>query len=204
MSQETRLWENTKLDLSERQKLTAMLIAGGAYSLSGTEARVFEVLERAGLFLAGGVVVGSYAFHAYGNMLGVRWESQLTHSHDFDVAKDRRIDVAIENSTIDLNEALRESQMGFFELPAFNNKNPSTSFKLHGKQLSVSLLTPMLGKPDSKPVQLNAINAAAEPVRFLDYLLEDTPQAVIVANAGILVSVPSPGRFAIHKLVVSQ
>lgn len=204
IDQETRLWEEAKDDVNERRKLVSMLTAGGAYSLSGTEARIFEVLERAGLFLADGVVVGSYAFLAYGNMLGVRWESELIHTQDIDIAKDYRIQVAIENKKTDLKAALKDSQLGIFELPAFNAKDPSTSFMLRGRQLSVSLLTPLIGKPSSKPIHLKSINAAAEPVRFLDYLLEDTQKAVLVANAGILVNVPSPARFAIHKLVVSQ
>jgi hypothetical protein len=40
-------------------------------------------------------------------------------------------------------------------------------------------------------------------VRFLDYLLDDAQPAVVVAKAGILVNVPAPARFALHKLVVA-
>ncbi|MDH5518522.1 MAG: nucleotidyltransferase domain-containing protein [Gammaproteobacteria bacterium] len=94
--------------------------------------------------------------------------------------------------------------MGFIEVPALNRKAPSTSFKIQGKQLSVDLLTPMTGKTDTRPVHISSLNTFAEPVRFLDYLLEDTQPAVIVARAGILVNVPAPARYALHKLVTAE
>jgi len=62
----------------------------------------------------------------------------------------------------------------------------------------------MIGKPTSKPILISALNTYAEPLRFLDYLLDDTQPAVIVARAGMLVNVPSPARYALHKLVASS
>jgi hypothetical protein len=41
-------------------------------------------------------------------------------------------------------------------------------------------------------------------VRFLEYLIENAQPAVLVAKAGILVNVPTPARFALHKLVISN
>jgi hypothetical protein len=75
---------------------------------------------------------------------------------------------------------------------------------LRGKELSVDLLTPMLGKPNSDPTHISFLNTYAAPVRFLEYLLEDVQQAIIIAKNGILVNVPAPARFALHKLVVSE
>ena len=45
---------------------------------------------------------------------------------------------------------------------------------------------------------------AAEPVRLLEYLIEDSQPAAVPHGAGLLVRVPHAGRFAIHKLVVAQ
>ena len=42
--------------------------------------------------------------------------------------------------------------------------------------------------------------ANAAPVRYLDYVLEDAQPAAVVNGGGVLVRVPSPARFAIHKL----
>lgn len=200
---EKKLWEKTKPDRDEREKLVSMLISGDALTVSTAEARLFEILERAGAFLVGGVLVGSHAFTIYGNMLGIKWPSKITQTHDIDIAGDNHISLGLINKSINLKQALLDAEMGFLEVPALNRKAPSTSFRIQGKQLSVDILTPMIGKPDSKAILISALNTYAEPLRFLDYLLHDTQPAIIVARAGILVNVPSPARYALHKLVAS-
>ena len=68
-----------------------MPIQGGAHAADSVDARLFEVIERAGVFLAGGTVVGSHAFPLYGNMLGVRWPSEVTRTQDVDIAADQHV-----------------------------------------------------------------------------------------------------------------
>ncbi|MDE2464191.1 MAG: DUF1488 family protein, partial [Alphaproteobacteria bacterium] len=43
----------------------------------------------------------------------------------------------------------------------------------------------------------------AQPLQFLDFLIHEPEHAVILHKAGIAVLVPSPARYAIHKLIVS-
>jgi len=203
ISSEKQLWEKAKPDRQAREQLVTMLITSGAHTVSAAEARLFEIIERAGAFLVGGVLVGSHAFSIYGNMLGINWPSKITQTHDVDIARDNHIALGLRNEPVDLKQALLDADMGFVEVPALDRKSPSTSFRIQGKQLSVDVLTPMTGKPVSKPVMITALNTYAEPLRFLDYLLDDTQPAVIVARAGILVNVPSPARYALHKLVAS-
>jgi len=203
IADEKTLWEKTKSDRETREQLVSMLITSGAHTVSAAEARLFEIIERAGAFLVGGVLVGSHAFTIYGNMLGVNWPSKITQTHDVDIARDNHIALGLRNEPANLKQALLDADMGFVEVPALDRKSPSTSFRIQGKQLSVDVLTPMIGKPASKPVMIKALNTYAEPLRFLDYLLDDTQPAVIVARAGILVNVPSPARYALHKLVAS-
>jgi len=204
ITNEKRLWIKSQPDRIAREQLVSMLISGGAHSVSAGEARLFEIIERAGAFLVGGVLVGSHAFSIYGNMLGLNWPSQIRQTHDVDIAKANHIAVGLRNEPINLQQALLDADMGFIEVPALDRKAPSTSFRIQGKQLSVDVLTPMIGKPNSKPVLISALNTYAEPLRFLDYLLDDTQPAVIIARAGILVNVPSPARYALHKLVTSR
>lgn len=204
IARERAIWRSAAPDVQVREDLVAMLAGGGAHVCDSSTARVFELLERAGLFLAHGVVVGSHAFAIYGNMLGVRWDSETTRTQDIDVASDNLVQIGVADRKIDVRKAIIESELGFVEVPALNRKAPSTEFRIRGRQLSVDVLTPLLGKPSSKPVFLTAIGVYAQPVRFLDYLLEDSQPAVLVARAGILVNVPSPARFALHKLVTSE
>ncbi|MBL3684602.1 hypothetical protein F2981_18295 (plasmid) [Sinorhizobium meliloti] len=46
--------------------------------------------------------------------------------------------------------------------------------------------------------------AAAQPLRFLDYLIYHPIRAVLLHGAGVLVNVPAPQRYAIHKLIVAS
>lgn len=204
VEKEKNLWKNATPDRQEREKLVSMLVAGGAHTVGAAEARLFEILERAGVFLVGGVLVGSHAFALYGNMLGVQWQSEIICTHDIDIAGENHIAVGLINKPVDLKQALLDADMGFVEVPALDRKSPSTGFRIQGKQLSVDILTPMIGKPVSKPIFISALNTYAEPLRFLDYLLEDTQPATIVARAGIVVNIPSPARYALHKLVTAE
>lgn len=204
IEKEKSLWASAVPDLHARENLVSMLISGGAHGVSAVEARLFELLERAGVFLAGGVLVGSHAFGIYANILGVKWVSETTRTQDVDIAAAYRLQIGMPARQVNLRQALMESELGFIEVPALDRKSPSTRFRIRGKQLSVDILTPMLGRTSTKPVHLAALDTYAEPVRFLDYLLDDAQPAVLVARAGILVNVPAPGRYALHKLVTSE
>lgn len=84
-----------------------------------------------------------------------------------------------------------------------NPKDPSTSYKIRGGDFRVDLLTPLRGKPHATQYVTKA-KSYAEPLAYLDFLLEDTQQAVLLHKDGVLVNVPTPARLALHKLVVAQ
>ena len=205
IEEERELWENSKDDRLTRQRLVAMLLAGGATATPNNEGKVLALLERSGLFLAGGVVISTLAFRAYANMLGVVWYSEL-QTRDIDLASDNNYPIIVPRGKkpIDLSSLLLDSGMGFLEVPALNRKSPSTKFKIRGQELAVELLTPMRGRDTAKPVKIPGLSAYAEPIRFLDYLLEDIQPAVLLYKHGVLINAPAPARFAFHKLVVSQ
>ena len=54
-----------------------------------------------------------------------------------------------------------------------------------------------------RSVELPQFKAAAQPLRFLDYLIENPIKAAIVGGDGVLVNIPRPERFALHKLIVA-
>lgn len=205
IDEERGLWESTEDDRTSRSRLVAMLLAGGATAAPDSEGKVLALLERSGVFLAGGVVIGTLAFRAYANMLGVIWSSDL-QTRDIDLASDNEYPIVVPRSKkpINLSNILLNSGMGFLEVPALNRKSPSTKFKIRGQELAVELLTPMRGRDTAKPVLIDGLEAYAEPIRFLDYLLEDIQPATLLYKHGIFINVPAPARFAFHKLVVSQ
>ena len=189
---------------TDREQLVAICSAAGLHTLTTAEARVYEVLAQTGLFQAGAVIVGTHAFLNIGNMLCVRWEKPAAQTMDIDIAQGQAINIASPRVETDIRGLLNEADMGVIPVPALNSRHPSTRFRLRNRDLTVSLLTPMQGKPSSKPVLLSGLNAAAAPMRYLNYLIEGSQAAAVPAGAGLLIQVPDPARFALHKLVVSQ
>jgi len=202
---EKALWESETDDHDLRQRLVNMLIGGGMTPVGKDEGKVISLLERNGVFLAGAALVGTFAFRAYANMLGVSWASDIG-TQDIDIAADNHYSLALPRtrSPIHLGRLILDSGMGFVEVPALNRKQPSTSFKIRGRELIVDVLSPMRGRETSRPVHLADFGTYASPLRDLEYLLQDIQPAVLLYGHGIMVNVPTPGRFAIHKCVISQ
>ena len=80
--------------LKKIERLGAMLRQGGAMTTDTCSARVIAGLASAGVFRAGAVLVGTQAFIAMGNLLGVRWESGL-RTQDIDAATTRVLEIAV-------------------------------------------------------------------------------------------------------------
>jgi hypothetical protein len=189
--------------LAPIERLCAMLRQGGAMLTDTPSARVIAGLASAGVFRLGAVLVGTHAFSVLGNLLGVRWQSGL-RTQDIDLAASRRVlHVAVPQAEVDLPRALDALNMGFLPVPGLNPKTPETSFKVRGRTLRVDLLTPAQGARDDKPVVINRLKAAAQPLELLDFLLEAPVAAPLVNGGATLVNVPDPARFALHKLMVS-
>jgi hypothetical protein len=51
---------------------------------------------------------------------------------------------------------------------------------------------------------LPASKVAAEPLRFLDFLIYEPAKAVLLHGTGTSVTVPAPERYAVHKLILSR
>lgn len=192
----------TEAALAEAERLCAMLRQGGAMLTDTPSARVIAGLASAGVFRVGAVLVGTHAFIVLGNLLGVRWESAL-RTQDIDLAAGRILHVAVPQTAADLPRALDALNMGFLPVPGLNPQSFETSFKVRGKALRVDLLTPARGGRNDKPVRIARLNAAAQPLELLDYLLEVPVPAPLVNGGATLVNVPDPARFALHKLMVS-
>ncbi len=150
--------------------------------------------------------MGTHALRTYGNMLGVRLRRQALRTQDVDIAQEPAIGVALAagEGIVDVGQKLIESDLGFLRVPTLDPRRPSTSFSVRGRELRVDFLTPLRGPETSKPLYLPVFRVAATPLRFLDYLIAETHQAVVVGGHGILVNVPDPARFGFHKLWTSQ
>lgn len=194
---------SASVDRERTAQLCAILRAGGATSIDAASARVLAALADAAVFHLGGVLVGTQAFVAIGTMLGLVWAAGGGRTDDIDIAGQRSLAIAVPAVAADVPGVLESLEMGFLPVPGLSPRHPSTSFKVRGRPLRVDILTTQVGR-SSAPVPIPRFRTAAQPLRHLDYLLEDAQPVALVAGSGVLVNVPSPARFALHKLVVSR
>ena len=154
------------------------------------------------LFQAGASLVGSHAYGALLNQLGVRAAQYATR--DVDIARSAQLAFAAAPQ-LSFLEMLKTSGIAFFEVPNLNKRKPGTSFKEAGSSFfQVDLLVPSA----TDAIQIAPIpelKAHATALPYLKYLLGDTQETALLAREGCcMVRVPTPERFALHKLIVSQ
>ena len=157
-------------------------------------------LHNHGLFRAGAFLIGSHAFGTLLNGLGVKTVPYATA--DIDIARSERLALPELSPFLDL---LRETGIQFFEVPALNRRGYPTSFKEGGgSRLKVDLLVPSPGA-GYPTIAVPELEAYAKGLPFLRYLLGESQQAPVLSPHGVvLVRVPVPERYSIHKLIVSQ
>jgi len=201
--------KSTTADLDIERKnlsrISKMLSSGGAAFEPASTLKALRLLSDSRVFQLGGVLIGTLAFRSYANLLGVRFEKSSLQTQDVDIAHDPAIGVALarETSTVDLDDLIEASGLDLHPVPPLNPKRPSTSFKVRGRDLRIDFLTPMRGKDSQEPIFLPAFKLSAQPLRHLGYLLEYGAQAVVLGNDPVLVNLPDPSRFALHKLWLS-
>jgi hypothetical protein len=185
-------------EIAHLERLHDMAVAGGVLADSAAATRILELLSGARLFERGGVLVGTRAFLAYGALLGFR-PSAAARTEDFDVAFDLALVLPREPAE-DLPARLAEFSPPFLAVPELDPRHPSTSFKLRGRALRVDFLTPLRGRERTRPIALPAFGVAATPLRLLDFLIDEPLWAVAYGTRPVLVRLPDPARFALHKL----
>lgn len=203
IEQQKARWAAGKVDAAVLERQVSMAIAAGCGGITYQAYRVLNAAAQSGLFRAGGVLVGSYAFLTIGNMLGVSWRRGTTVTQDIDLAGSPECMMAVPADGKPLRDAIMAADDTLLEVPMLDPKSPSTSFHVRGKDFRVDLITPMQGKGEGVKY-VDPIKSYAQSVRFLDFILEDTQKAVLLHRAGVVMNVPNPARFALHKLVVAQ
>lgn len=191
--------------IAEAKQIISVIRLLGREGFSVADAKTFATLaslHNHGVFRAGGVLIGSHAYGVLLNSLGIRAVAYKTE--DVDIARCERL--AFEKlPAVNFLQMLRDSGIDFVEVPQLDVRKPSTSFKQRGRAtFHVDLLVP--SDDDSYPiVAVPELKAHATGLPYLRYLLGETHDRPLLAREGCCqVRVPSPERFAVHKLLVSQ
>lgn len=177
-------------------------IALGCAPLAAKHFRIVKRLAEYGLFRAGGILIGTHAFIALGNLLGVRWlHGTATLDVDFAHAG-RNLSVGLPaDLKIDVHGALESLKLGLLPISELNGNLGAQYRSKDDVELRVDFVTSMTRS--RAPVRISALNIALEPLKFMEFSLEGTTQGCAFANAGACtVNLPAPERFAVHKLIV--
>lgn len=192
-----------KADVDQRKTIIRTLHTAGLPKTDPISFRLLDALALAGVFRLRGVLVGTLAFQAYSGILGVRLPSTAIQTGDMDIAQDYGISLALDDVLeTPLLDILQEVDPTFQPIPDITKPTASTSY-VGANHYRVDILTTNRGAAQTEPVKLPALKTDALPLRHLDYLLRDTYEAALLSRHGVLVNVPAPERFAIHKLILS-
>ncbi len=195
-----------KQDLKEREKergkLVRILREAGLPAPDLLTGKTLSALSRAGLFRLRTVLVGTHAYRCYPAMLGTDLAEATATTDDIDIAQFRPVSVAIDDHVSPkIQDAL--CAVGRFEERASLYPGQPTAWREASSGMSLELLTPNQGPDSDEPVELPALGVHAQPLRFLDFLIHDPAPAALLYRYGVLVSIPRPARYALHKLIVA-
>ncbi len=194
-----------KAQAQERQKrmarLARVLRAEGMIRTDRETGSLLLAFARAGVFRLGGTLIGTGAYALYQGELGVRFDSdELAQTGDIDFASFERLSVAlgdrVEEEPSDILRAMKfEAVPGVFDRQVWK-------WRQSGGEAMVEFLTPAFGAEDVKP--LPALGVSAQALNYLNFLIAEPIHAIALYRSGVLVQIPRPERFAIHKLIVAS
>lgn len=196
-----------KNDPSAMQRVGMSAKAAAAYGCTQINSRQMRVIERLseyGFFRAGGVLIGTHAFLAYGNMLGVKW-GDSSHTQDIDFAHAGKSISLLLPSDFDANihAAVESLQMGFLPMTGITSKAGASYLIPNEPEFKLDFLT-TLHRGRDEPFKHEKLGITLQPMKFMEYSLEDIRQAVLFyGSTAVVVNVPSPERYALHKLIVA-
>jgi len=107
------------------------------------------------------------------------------------------------NIKIETRSALESLEMGLIPISTFSGTEGARYLNPADPAFMVDFLTAKTSTKND-PVHIEGLSIALQPLKFMEFSMRDTTQAVVLGSDGaILVTLPKPDRFAIHKLIVS-
>jgi hypothetical protein len=198
--------EALKANAVESQRLRSRLIrilrAEGFLSIDASMASLLAGLAKAGVFRLGGTIVGTIAFRLYEGELGIRYGfDEAAQTNDLDIASFERLSLALKDI---VSEKLQKvlSDFAFDPVPGLDRDKTWRWRQTRGETL-VEFLTPSF-EEDEGLRPLAALGVQAQSLHHLNYLIAEPIKAAVPYRSGVLVQIPRPERFAIHKLIVAD
>ena len=185
---------------AERARLVRILRAERLMSHDAATGSLLAAMATAGVFRLGGTVVGTHAFRLYEGELGLRYRfDDLAQTGDLDIASFERLSLALDDQAEPSVEQVL-NDFAFEPVPTLD-PGPAWRWRQSKGAALVEFLTPAFGEEGLRP--LAALGVSAQALHHLNYLIADPIPAAVLYRSGVLVQIPRPERFAIHKLIVA-
>lgn len=186
---------------AERSRLVRLLRAEGMTPTDRATGSMLSAMAAAGVFRLGGTIVGTNAFRLYEGELGIRLPiGAMANTGDIDIAQFEKLSVALEDQ-VDPGLAETFSALRFDAVPGLD-RGRTWRWAQGGSGQLVEFLTPAFG--DETIRDLPALGVGAQALNYLNFLIAEPIHAAALYRSGILVQVPRPERYAIHKLIVAD
>jgi hypothetical protein len=190
-------------DARNRRVTVTLLKRAGIPAPSVAMGRVLEVVANAGLFRNGVMLVGTGAYQVYGPLLGIALPALSAGTQDADLAA-ASLAVGSNTDGEDLLTILRRADATFEGQPMLDPRALPSRFR-SSAGLDVDVLTRYRSRKDERGlVPIPGLRCSAQPLRYLEYLTQESIEAIALYGSGTRVTVPSPARYAVHKLIVAQ
>jgi hypothetical protein len=202
MARVAELRESAEERRKNRARLIRILRAEGFLGVDATTGSFLNAMAAAGVFRLGGTVVGTQAFRLYEGELGVRLGfDQSAQTGDIDIASFERLSLALGDTVSEPLQAVLED-FAFDPVPALD-RDRIWRWKQARNDMLVEFLTPSFSEDEGLRA-LPALGVHAQSLHYLNYLLSEPILAAVTYRSGVLVQIPRPERFAIHKLIVAD
>lgn len=186
---------------AERSRLVRLLRAEGMTPTDRATGSILSAMAVAGTFRWGGTIVGTNAFRLYEGELGVRLPlGGMANTGDLDIAQFEKLSVALRDR-VDPDLAETFSALKFDPVPALG-RGRTWRWAQGGSGQLVEFLTPAFG--DETIRELPALGVDAQGLNYLNFLISEPIHAAAIYRSGVLVQIPRPERYAIHKLIIAD
>jgi len=186
---------------AERSRLVRLLRAEGMTPTDRATGSLLSAMAEAGTFRLGGTIVGTNAFRLYEGELGIRLPlGGMANTGDVDIAQFEKLSIALDDQ-VDPGLAQTFSRLKFTPLPGLD-PDRIWRWAQGGSGQLVEFLTPAFGEESLR--NLPALGVNAQALNYLNFLIAEPIHAAAIYRSGVLVQVPRPERYAIHKLIIAD
>ncbi|MBU1007399.1 MAG: nucleotidyltransferase domain-containing protein [Candidatus Omnitrophica bacterium] len=150
---------------------------------------VLNRLNEAGV-LKDLIVIGSWSIYFYKYYFKSKAYSTYIRTKDIDFLVPIPLKFQKETNIFELVKDL-----GFLE----RYRGSKGYIQLEHPDLSIEFLVPERGRGEDKPYSISQLSINAQPLRFLDFLIENT---ISVNAEGLHIKLPHPAAYALHKFII--